>query len=185
MDAPRYLEIGDKIVIKDISKICPINYYGLKEDEIYEVAYTGSDKDSLYISVYGKLFYISTYKYDHIEFVSLAERKEFIVGDKITLIDITNIDGAYDSGFYEDTFYEIIDVFGEHSILITNGTNKLLILRKEFDYIASPQEKDTSTNYNIADQIIKEIEAKNKQRVIDEALDNKDYEKLKSLALKA
>lgn len=166
---------GDLVVLKDKVTVGSETYRGILENgKIYSVVRPDSS-GGFYILECGKLIKIYSSDVKHFEHIRIIERVLPKVGRTVYLKNLRNIEGAEELGFQLETPYEIIRVLDDNSVVVKNDSEELWIIFNELinvEIIDSEKE---------ANQVIDKLEELNLQHLIDKALDERDFDKLKEL----
>ncbi|KOS61479.1 hypothetical protein FJQ98_16440 [Lysinibacillus agricola] len=131
-----------------------------------------------YIEVYGKSILLFDSDMPNIEHITIAERCEYKVGDHIAIVNINRVDNAEENGFYEGVDYKITNTVGDRDIIITNNKTELWIKENEFPYIKQVNSLAPIISETTVDS------TKDIQKLIDEALDCRDFKTLEKLVTK-
>lgn len=173
--------IGDIVIILNKDKISNDSDRKILENGIpYTVESLGYSSGTYYIKILGKEIMMFESNYEYIEHIKIAKRYVFEVGDMVMINNTRRVEGAEESGFEEKVDYEVTRVIDRNDIVISNGKQELWIKEEEIPYVAASNKKPT---YN-TDQVVREIENENLNRLIDRALDERDFEELEKLAKK-
>lgn len=167
---------GDIIIIKDKTSISNEENRGVLQEGVPYFVDDTSSSGSLYIKIYGKEITIFSSDYQYIEHIKIVERGTYQLGEHVMILDDEKVQGALELGFREGLGFEVVKIIG-NEIIISNGKNELWIRETELSFIKSTTKQTSKEN----DAVIDKLEEKNIQNLIDKALDEKDFEKLKTL----
>lgn len=168
---------GDIIILKSINDRLIEDYGDVLEVGVPYYIDDVMSSGSLYINLYGKDICISSTQLGEIEHIPIVQRYFYEEGDNVSITKTHKVGGATKLNFNTAGIYKVVKVLESGGLIIDKDGEKLWIKANEISYIkpvGNVIQEET-------EEIIEKIEGNCVQHLIDKALDERNYDKLKEL----